>query len=414
MNTEPKKPGLNVVADILIIDDDRISQKVIARALQQGGHKARFANDGESGLEQAWRSVPDVILLDVEMPGLNGYEVCDRLRNQDPTRETPVIFLSARSSLRERMLGYEVGADDYLVKPFEGEQLLARIGVHLRYQDQREKLHENYLLAQKAAMSALIGSSELSQAMQFMERSIGFVNIDQLAQGLLETLNRFSLNATLMLNYEDKQHWYASDGNIKPLEKELVEMSDNSKRFVDFGSRTLVSLYGARLLVRNMPVDDMERYGRVKDLLPALLSASHSRMNALRTQEALRDQARDLLYSFKVMRSSIFTLLKTLVNNRRQSREFTSETLMRINDDLLRMGLEEDQEKFLLDRIEETAEKIIDQMDAGAQTYDALMLVLENMRSVMVQQEELAAAYSKQAEQPVVSAADCGGDIELF
>ena len=89
--------------DVLAIDDDRISQKMISRALQGVGLKPRLANDGEHGLEEAARATPDVILLDVEMPGMNGYEVCEQLRNTPETQDTPIIFLSSHSSLRERM-----------------------------------------------------------------------------------------------------------------------------------------------------------------------------------------------------------------------------------------------------------------------------------------------------------------------
>jgi CheY-like chemotaxis protein len=66
--------------DILAIDDDRLSQKIISKALKSGGYKARLADDGESGLSEALGEIPDIILLDVEMPGTNGYEVCERLR----------------------------------------------------------------------------------------------------------------------------------------------------------------------------------------------------------------------------------------------------------------------------------------------------------------------------------------------
>ncbi len=78
--------------DILIIDDDKISQKIIIRALTDE-FKTHTAGDGESGITMALELIPDLILLDVEMPGLNGYEVCDRLRNNEATRKIPIIFM---------------------------------------------------------------------------------------------------------------------------------------------------------------------------------------------------------------------------------------------------------------------------------------------------------------------------------
>ncbi|MDQ7049211.1 MAG: response regulator [Enterobacterales bacterium] len=101
--------------DILAIDDDKFIHKMIARALDSEDVAIRFAVNGEAGIKMATESIPEIILLDVEMPGINGYETCERLRALDVTRNVPIVFLSSRSSLRERMQGYEAGGDDYLV-----------------------------------------------------------------------------------------------------------------------------------------------------------------------------------------------------------------------------------------------------------------------------------------------------------
>ena len=86
--------------DILAIDDDKFVQKMIARALDSEYAQVRMADNGEQGLELACKNIPDIILLDVEMPGINGYETCERLRNSPSTNQVPIIFLSAHSSLR--------------------------------------------------------------------------------------------------------------------------------------------------------------------------------------------------------------------------------------------------------------------------------------------------------------------------
>lgn len=152
---------MSSAVDILAVDDDKISQKMIRRALESAGYTPRPAFNGEEGIKEALRSVPDIILLDVEMPGLSGYEVCDQLRQQEPTKKTPIVFLSSHSSLRERMQGYEVGADDYLVKPFEPKTLTARVKVLLRFRDQERELEEKYALAKETALIAMAGTSDI-------------------------------------------------------------------------------------------------------------------------------------------------------------------------------------------------------------------------------------------------------------
>ena len=242
---------------ILAVDDDKISQKMIARALSDEDYALSFADDGVQGLQAAVDQLPDIIILDVEMPGMNGYEVCEKLKNQPSTQNIPVVFLSSHSTLRERMQGYEVGADDYLVKPFEKADLIAKIRILARYLEDQKALLSEIDLAQKTAHIAMTGSSELGIAMQFVERSYALHNFNDLGVSLLHICQQFQLNCTLMIISETEPVWISIDEAIKPLEKEMIEMVDRKQRFVDFGSRTIINFHNLSLLVKNMPLDDM-------------------------------------------------------------------------------------------------------------------------------------------------------------
>ena len=114
-----------MLSNILVIDDDKFIHKVITRALESAGFPVTCTLDGDSGIAEALKNKPNIILLDVEMPGANGYEVCQRIRSHSELNGVAIVFLSSQSSLRERLQGYEVDADDYLTKPFEEEHLIA-------------------------------------------------------------------------------------------------------------------------------------------------------------------------------------------------------------------------------------------------------------------------------------------------
>lgn len=401
--------------DVLAIDDDRISQKMISRALQGVGLKPRLANDGEHGLEEAARATPDVILLDVEMPGMNGYEVCEQLRNTPETQDTPIIFLSSHSSLRERMQGYEVGADDYLVKPFEPDHLNARIRVILKYREQRKELESQYEVAQKTAMVAMANISELGLAMRFLERSYNHKTYEEITEALFEITDNLSISCCILIHTSEEQLWFSSEGSIKPLEKELIEMADKDKRFFDFGSRTIVNYQNLSLLVKDMPLDDMDRYGRLKDLFPVLLSAVDSKVNALNIEQALTRQGEELVSSFARIRSSFYYLTKDLIHNQNQSETVLREMLESLNFDFLRMGLEEDQEEYLLNRVDTAIEEVIDQIDAGETMYKALSTVLINLKDISHKQSALVDAFKHTQEiYQDLEIKDVGGDIELF
>jgi DNA-binding response OmpR family regulator len=117
---------------VLVIDDQRELAELVRRALEREGFDVILATNGESGLRVARDHRPDLVVLDLTMPDLDGLEVCRQLR-ADPRRSTmPIIVLSARASAADRALGLEIGADDYVIKPFEARELVARVRAVLR------------------------------------------------------------------------------------------------------------------------------------------------------------------------------------------------------------------------------------------------------------------------------------------
>ena len=114
---------------ILIIDDENATVQLLTMLLEDEDFEVIKAYRAEDGLRKAYRSHPDLVLLDVMMPGMSGWEVCRRLRELS---DVPIIFLTARTEVKDVVKGLEMGADDYVVKPYENEELIARIRAHLR------------------------------------------------------------------------------------------------------------------------------------------------------------------------------------------------------------------------------------------------------------------------------------------
>lgn len=380
---------------ILAVDDDSISRKMIGRALTDSDFSLSFAEDGETGLSMALQELPDIIILDVEMPGMNGYEVCVQLRTNDLTREIPVVFLSSHSTLRERMQGYEVGANDYLVKPFENEDLIAKMRILARYSEEHRILKERYHQAERTAMIALTGTSELSLAMNFVEKSQSFVQYNDLAEALLQLCLQLQLNCILLILEDQEKQWYSLDDAISPLEKEMISMVDRGQRQVDFGSRTILNYHNLSLLVKNMPLEDMDRYGRMKDLLPLLLNAVDNRINAIRTDIALNGQQQDLLLSFSQIRGRLYFLAKKLIEKQQQSNDTLQKLVSELNTDLIGMGLEDDQEAYLLDRLDSAIEQAAEKIDSSTLLYYTFTQILDNLKQISAQQEELQQLFSE-------------------
>lgn len=143
---------------ILIVDDNQTNLDVLFELLKNYGFKVLVAQDGESAIEQIEYIHPDLILLDIMMPGIDGFETCRRLKADHATQDIPIIFMSALSDTLDKVKGFQTGAVDYITKPFQHEEVLSRIDTHLTIRSLQKKLEEK--------------NSELAHLNQNLERLV--------------------------------------------------------------------------------------------------------------------------------------------------------------------------------------------------------------------------------------------------
>ena len=125
---------------VLLIDDDVQIQELVRFNLEKDGVAVLTASDGEQGLDLAMREKPDLIILDLTLPVMDGYDLCKLLRAENDTADIPIIILSARDDVADKVVGLELGADDYITKPFSPRELSARIKARLREGQRRNDL----------------------------------------------------------------------------------------------------------------------------------------------------------------------------------------------------------------------------------------------------------------------------------
>ncbi len=135
---------------ILIVDDNPTNIKVLSDFLREHGYKILIAKDGESCLKRLEKITPDLILLDVMMPGIDGFETCRRIKASNATQSIPVILMTALTDTVDKLNGFKIGAADYISKPLQYEEAIARINVHIQQRSLVVKLEqENQILQQK-------------------------------------------------------------------------------------------------------------------------------------------------------------------------------------------------------------------------------------------------------------------------
>jgi PleD family two-component response regulator len=137
-------------ATILVVDDNPENLSVLFSVLTATGFKVLAKKDGESALNLIARKKPDLILLDIIMPGLDGFKVCRQLKQQESTRDIPVIFMSGLADTVDKIKGFELGGVDYIIKPFQCEEVLARVKTHLTLRNLQKRLEEKNAQLQEA------------------------------------------------------------------------------------------------------------------------------------------------------------------------------------------------------------------------------------------------------------------------
>ena len=170
---------------IMIIDDNQVNLDVLFNFLKGRGFKVLVATDGETALEQMNYILPDLILLDIMMPGIDGFTTCRHLKSQAKTRDIPVIFMTALSETEHKVQGFQIGAVDYITKPFQKDEVLSRVQTHLMLRNLQRKLQSKNaeLLQLNQNLERLV--EEKTKLLLNQEKS---AIIGRLTQGILHNL----------------------------------------------------------------------------------------------------------------------------------------------------------------------------------------------------------------------------------
>jgi len=171
---------------ILIVDDNPDNLSVLNSALAGQGYRVLSKKSGEDAIRTAEKRNPDLILLDILMPGIDGFETCRRLKQDDRLKEIPVIFMSALSDTVDKIRGFEIGGVDYVTKPFQQEELHARINTHLTIRKLQEELRSrNELLQEMVSLDGLTGIANRRRFDEVLERELKRHTRDRLPLSLI-------------------------------------------------------------------------------------------------------------------------------------------------------------------------------------------------------------------------------------
>jgi PleD family two-component response regulator len=162
---------------VMVVDDTPENLRILEKMLTEYGYRVRATRNGSLALKSVQTSLPDLILLDIKMPEPDGYEICQLLKADEHTRDVPVIFISALDEVWDKVKAFHVGGIDYITKPFQTEEVIARIETHLTLQNLQKQLREtNYELG-KRVQDLARSNEELQKALQTIKTLSGLIPI---------------------------------------------------------------------------------------------------------------------------------------------------------------------------------------------------------------------------------------------
>jgi two-component system sensor histidine kinase/response regulator len=249
-------------SDIMIVDDNPANLELLEDVLRQQGHEVRSFPLGRLALEAALRNPPDLILLDVNMPEMSGYEVCERLKSTEEIADIPVIFLSALNDARDKVRAFGSGAVDYISKPFRIEEVRARVETHLKLHSLQRALKLQNERLEQAVAARTLELAEANRRLTVLDRSKNeFLN-------LISHEFRTPLHGLLSAGELILEGMPATEEN-----RELQEIFEDSRR-------RILSILDDALLLTQIDVNE-EQIGSAPVSLHTVLTRATERATAL-------------------------------------------------------------------------------------------------------------------------------------
>jgi CheY-like chemotaxis protein len=374
---------------ILVVDDEPLNITIMEEILEDD-YDLSTAENGLECLEKARETQPDIILLDINMPEMDGYEACQKIREDWEIKQIPVIFVSALGLIEERMKGYDVGGDDFLVKPFEEDELLAKIALIIKNQEHNVALNENVREATSAAMAAMNMAGEMGQVLTILEHAQEKKSCRELAEFVVDSLQDLGLNTCVQLRGFQEIVHLDYTRKILALEETLLTKLIGGDRIITRGKRLIFTFNESSLLVKNLPEDD-DHVGRIRDFLAVLLTGIEARVKALDNEVRLLNQKEQLDNLLKNTHEALTNVRKLIKAQKEVSAKSIKGMLEELEFKVSEhgvLGLDDDQEKYFMDFTSQQMTKMIDHDESDAAIDEHFKHILNELDEMVASQTQ--------------------------
>lgn len=339
---------------VLLVEDDDFAAIVAAEVLAED-YDVRHVGSGQAALDFVQKELPDLVLLDVEMPAMSGYDVCRSLRSESPISDRPVIFLSGRVTEEDRLAGYEAGGDDYLTKPVSADELRSKIRLALASHAEHLRLKADLSSAFSTAMTAMTSAAEVGAILQFLRTSLSCADYASLCREMLNTLAGYGLEANVQVRGKQGSLSLGANGPCSPLEESVLSTMATHGRIFEFGSRIACSYEHVTVIVKSLSRDDPERQGRMRDNLAWLAEGADARVAALDAAAVMASHHAMLRQLTANTRNALQSIEESHRNHGIRNSLIFRELQQNFERSVLTLGITHSQEEELAEMIQNAA-----------------------------------------------------------
>jgi DNA-binding response OmpR family regulator len=346
---------------ILIVDDDQTIRLILQTMLKE--YETILTDSGELGLEMAEKDVPDLVILDINLPGIDGYETCRQLRARPEAESIPIIFLSEYVDLEDRLRAYGAGGTDYVSKPFDMRELLNKIA---RYTSNAYRQHREMQSTQQLLFGVQKNAANLQSIGRFIQVTPYCLSLDAIADFFFRTAGEIGLDCVLQIQANDQTLLRSSDslGVISAFEREILKLAGAVDRIHDFGNnRAIFRWTSAALLVRR--VDQMH------DIIAMLMNALEAAIKNCVSQTRLLQQMDKLKVGNEMVRDNVEDAFNEM-------RAHIKAAIISMG---LISGLDASDEDVLSDLIETFSQRVDQELKVLGENNQILHGLVEDLRS---------------------------------
>ena len=362
---------MNEALSIFVVDDDPYMLIIIQGILERYCQVETFSNV-EACQARLETVKPDLFLLDVVMPDIDGLTFCRQIKDDYSLKHIPVTFVSSQESLEARLKGYEAGGEDFIVKPFQPEELLRKC------QAAQQIVKERFALAQQLEDSEMLSSlvmanmDEYAILIRFIRELISYENKEEIASGVLEMLKRFKLEGVVQTRLSQEQLTLSAQGTNLPLETSVLEHVRSMGRIFEFRSRSVHNFERITVLINNMPVHDSEFCGRLRDHLCIAAECADSRLKAIEIEETNQRNQAGILDAIERVTSSTSNARAAYLRDRAACAELLMMLEQNFSRVLAHVELTTGDENAVSNLVTNFTEDLLEVLDGGEETCQAM------------------------------------------